>query len=151
MIDVRIGIEDFSINQEWAACRQRMGAAGGAIVVFGGLVRDQVADSAVTGLFLEHYPNMTEASIRKIAEDASKRWNLLDIVIVHRIGHLELGDQIVMVLVGSAHRPDAFDACEYIMDYLKTEAIILKKEFRGESSDWIKSTSNDYQRRDGWE
>ena len=151
MIDVRIGIEDFSINQEWAACRQRMGAAGGAIVVFGGLVRDQVADSAVTGLFLEHYPNMTEASIRKIAEDASKRWDLLDIVIVHRVGHLELGDQIVMVLVGSAHRPDAFDACEYIMDYLKTEAIFWKKEFRGESSDWIKSTSNDYQRRDGWE
>ena len=151
MIDVRIGIEDFSINQEWAACRQRMGAAGGAIVVFGGLVRDQVADSAVTGLLLEHYPNMTEASIRKIAEDASTRWDLLDIVIVHRVGHLELGDQIVMVLVGSAHRPDAFDACEYIMDYLKTEAIFWKKEFRGESSDWIKSTSNDYQRRDGWE
>ena len=151
MIDVRIGIEDFSINQEWAACRQRMGAAGGAIVVFGGLVRDQVDDSAVTGLFLEHYPNMTEASIRKIAEDASKRWDLLDIVIVHRVGHLELGDQIVMVLVGSAHRPDAFDACEYIMDYLKTEAIFWKKEFRGERSDWIKSTSNDYQRRDGWE
>ncbi|MCH2352310.1 MAG: molybdenum cofactor biosynthesis protein MoaE [Pseudomonadales bacterium] len=151
MIDVRIGIEDFSINQEWAACRQRMGAAGGAIVVFGGLVRDQVDDSAVTGLLLEHYPNMTEASIRKIAEDASTRWDLLDIVIVHRVGHLELGDQIVMVLVGSAHRPDAFDACEYIMDYLKTEAIFWKKEFRGESSDWIKSTSNDYQRRDGWE
>ena len=151
MIDVRIGIEDFSINQEWAACRQRMGAAGGAIVVFGGLVRDQVDDSAVTGLLLEHYPNMTEASIRKIAEDASTRWDLLDIVIVHRVGHLKLGDQIVMVLVGSAHRPDAFDACEYIMDYLKTEAIFWKKEFRGESSDWIKSTSNDYQRRDGWE
>lgn len=151
MIDVRIGIEDFSINQEWAACRQRMGAAGGAIVVFGGLVRDQVDDSAVTGLLLEHYPNMTEASIRKIAEDASTRWDLLDIVIVHRVGHLELGDQIVMVLVGSAHRPDAFDACEYIMDYLKTEAIFWKKEFRGESSHWIKSTTNDYQRRDGWE
>ena len=151
MIDIRIEIEDFSINQEWAACRQRMGAAGGAIVVFGGLVRDQVDDSAVTGLLLEHYPNMTEASIRKIAEDASTRWDLLDIVIVHRVGHLELGDQIVMVLVGSAHRPDAFDACEYIMDYLKTEAIFWKKEFRGERSDWIKSTSNDYQRRDGWE
>ena len=151
MIDIRIEIEDFSINQEWTASRQRMKGAGGAIVVFGGLVRDQVADSAVTGLFLEHYPNMTEASIRKIAEDASKRWNLLDIVIVHRVGHLHLGDQIVMVLVGSAHRPDAFDACEYIMDYLKTEAIFWKKEFRGERSDWIKSTSNDYQRRDGWE
>ena len=151
MIDIRIEIEDFSVNQEWTASRQRMKGAGGAIVVFGGLVRDQVADSAVTGLFLEHYPNMTEASIRKIAEDASKRWDLLDIVIVHRVGHLELGDQIVMVLVGSAHRPDAFDACEYIMDYLKTEAIFWKKEFRGERSDWIKSTSNDYQRRDGWE
>ena len=151
MIDIRIEIEDFSINQEWTASRQRMKGAGGAIVVFGGLVRDQVADSAVTGLFLEHYPNMTEASIRKIAEDASGRWDLLDIVIVHRVGHLELGDQIVMVLVGSAHRPDAFDACEYIMDYLKTEAIFWKKEFRGERSDWIKSTSNDYQRRDGWE
>ena len=106
---------------------------------------------AVTGLLLEHYPNMTEVSIRKIAEDASTRWDLLDIVIVHRVGHLELGDQIVMVLVGSAHRPDAFDACEYIMDYLKTEAIFWKKEFRGESSHWIKSTSKDYQRRDGWE
>ena len=151
MIDVRVGIEDFSINQEWTASRQRMEGAGGAIVVFGGLVRDQVADSAVTGLFLEHYPNMTEASIRKIAEDASKRWNLLDIVIVHRVGHLDLGDQIVMVLVGSAHRPDAFDACEYIMDYLKTEAIFLNKEFRGESSHSIKSTSNAYQRRDRWE
>ena len=151
MIDIRIEIEDFSINQEWTASRQRRKGAGGAIVVFGGLVRDQVADSAVTGLFLEHYPNMTEASIRKIPEDDSKRWNLLDIVIVHRVGHLHLGDQIVMVLVGSAHRPDAFDACEYIMDYLKTEAIFWKKELRGERSDWIKSTSNVYQRRDGWE
>ena len=151
MIDIRIGTEDFSVNHEWEAARKRMQGSGGAIVVFGGLVRDHVIDSAVTGLFLEHYPNMTEASIRKIADDASKRWDLLDIVIVHRVGYMDIGDQIVMVLVGSAHRPDAFDACEYIMDYLKTEAIFWKKEFQGKNSHWIKSTSNDYQRRDGWE
>ena len=151
MINIRIGTEDFSIDKEWQASRERMQGSGGAIVVFGGLVRDQVSDGAVTGMLLEHYPIMTEASIREFATQATERWDLLDVVVIHRVGLLEVKDQIVMVLVGSAHRPDAFDACEYIMDYLKTEAIFWKKEFRGEKSEWIKSTSNDYKRRDGWE
>ncbi|MCY4143812.1 MAG: molybdenum cofactor biosynthesis protein MoaE [Gammaproteobacteria bacterium] len=149
-MEIRVQREDFSIDEEWRKCKERMSGRGGAIVAFAGLVRDLNADDDVLGLFLEHYPGMTENSIEKIVLEAQSRWSLLDVVVIHRIGELKARDQIVLVLVGSAHRPDAFAACEYIMDFLKTEAMFWKKEIRGTSEQWIESTSNDEVRNRRW-
>jgi molybdopterin synthase catalytic subunit len=129
----------------------RMASDGGAIVVFAGLVRDRFEDNEIQGLQLEHYPGMTEASMKKIAEYAVKKWSLLDVLIIHRVGLLKPSDQIVLVMVGSGHRPDAFAACECIMDFLKTEAVFWKKEQGTEQSRWVESTQNDRDRRTNWE
>ena len=126
-----------------------MAGRGGALVAFTGLVRD-LQDDELMGLYLEHYPGMTEKSIETIVENASKRWSLLDVVVIHRVGKLLARDQIVLVLVGSAHRGDAFAACEFIMDLLKTEAVFWKKEIGRRSSRWIESTSDDYSRKVSW-
>ena len=150
---VRIQREDFDIGTEWAACRQRCGGATGAIVAFGGLVRDLVQDqhpSSVRGLYLEHYPGMTEASIEKILVEAAERWRLLDVLVIHRIGNLLPQEQIVLVLAASSHRPDAFAAGEFIMDYLKTDAVFWKKERREGEEVWLHPTSGDQQRRVRW-
>ena len=149
---IRVSIQetDFSIEEEWDACRERMKGKAGAIAAFAGLVRDSVQESGVKGLYLEHYPGMTESSIRDIVKDAMKQWSLLDVVVIHRIGLLRPEDQIVLVLVGSSHRMDAFAACERIMDYLKTEAVFWKKEIRDKDETWISSTTEDYRRRDSW-
>lgn len=149
-VEVRIQQDDFSIDKEWQACRQRVRGQGGAIVAFAGLVRDSSSDDSVTGLYLEHYPGMTEKSIKGIVRQSEQRWNLLDVVVIHRIGELKSNDQIVLVLVASSHRPDAFAACEFIMDFLKTEAVFWKKELRDSSSEWVRSTESDYKRRDEW-
>ncbi len=149
-MDIRVQREDFSIDEEWRKCRERMAGRGGAIVAFSGLVRDLSADDDVLGLYLEHYPGMTEKSIERIVLEAQSRWSLLDVVIIHRIGELKAGEQIVLVLIGSAHRPDAFAACECIMDFLKTEAMFWKKEIRSTSEQWIESTGNDEVRIRRW-
>ena len=128
-----------------------MAGDGGAIVAFAGLVRDRFEVHEIQGLQLEHYPGMTEASMKKIAEYAVKKWSLLDVLIIHRVGLLKPSDQIVLVIVGSGHRPDAFAACECIMDFLKTEAIFWKKEQGIEQSRWVESTQNDRDRRTSWE
>lgn len=149
-MDIRVQHEDFCIEQEWRKCRDRMSGDGGAIVAFAGLVRDASRDDDVLGLYLEHYPGMTEKSIEKIVLEAKDRWSLLDVTVIHRIGELKASEQIVLVLVGSAHRPDAFAACECIMDFLKTEAMFWKKEIRRSSVEWIESTSNDEVRNRRW-
>ncbi|MFP6795831.1 MAG: molybdenum cofactor biosynthesis protein MoaE [Pseudomonadales bacterium] len=151
MIEVRIQEEDFSIEREWSKCRARMGGEGGAIVAFAGLVRERFEEHEVRGLQLEHYPGMTETSIERIVDYAVKKWSLLDVLIIHRVGRLESRDQIVLVMVGSGHRPDAFAACECIMDFLKTEAVFWKKELGAEHSRWVESTLNDRDRRSSWE
>ena len=148
--DIRVQTEDFDISAEWAACRERCGGDCGAIVAFGGLVRDRFGDSAVQALHLEHYPGMTEDSIRRIVEQAAERWRLLDVVVVHRVGDLAANEQIVLVLAASGHRPDAFAACEFIMDYLKTDAVFWKKERREDGDVWIESTAGDRSRRESW-
>ena len=150
MDEIRVQDVDFSLSDEYAACSQAAAGECGAIASFIGLVRDSDGDENVTGLCLEHYPGMTENSIEKIIQGARKRWNLQHIRVVHRVGSLRPGSQIVLVIVASSHRPDAFAACEYIMDFLKTEAVFWKKEIRSEKEIWIKSTSGDYQRRDDW-
>ena len=150
MDEVRVQNADFSLAGEYAACRKAAGGECGAIASFIGLVRDSDGDEDVTGLCLEHYPGMTEDSIKRIVQDARNRWELQHVRVVHRVGELLAGAQIVLVIVASSHRPDAFAACEYIMDFLKTEAVFWKKEIRSEQEIWIKSTTGDYQRRDGW-
>ena len=94
---------------------------------------------------------MTEASIGKILAQASHRWELIDTVVIHRVGDLDPADQIVLVLVAAAHRGDAFSACEFIMDYLKTDAVFWKREHRPDGAIWIAATGRDRERRSGWE
>lgn len=150
-VSIRVQREDFSLADEWTALRARTGAGSGAIAAFAGLVRGDVRDGAPTGtLFLEHYPGMTESSIADIVGEAEARWPLDDVVVVHRVGELKPGDQIVLVLVASGHRAAAFAACEFLMDYLKTRAVFWKKETRGTASEWIRSTADDFQRAASW-
>lgn len=157
---IRIQTEDFDVAHEWGAATERCGGDVGAIVAFGGLVRDrvkpgeldgtvEVADS-VRGLYLEHYPGMTEASIDAAIDTAAGRWELLDVVVIHRVGDLAPAEQIVFVQVASSHRPDAFAACEFLMDYLKTDAVFWKKERRSGGDTWIASTRDDHARRKSW-
>lgn len=150
MVDIRIQEADYCIDEEWRKCRERLAGRGGALVAFAGLVRD-LNDDELLGLYLEHYPGMTEKSIEVIVDGAQEKWSLLDVVVIHRVGRLEAKDQIVLVLVGSAHRGDAFAACEYIMDLLKTEAVFWKKEIGRSADRWIESTADDYKRRSKWE
>ena len=148
--DIRIEADDFDVAEEWAALRTRLAGRAGAVVAFAGIVRDHAGTDEVNGLYLEHYPGMTEASIGKILATASERWELIDTVVIHRVGELAPRDQIVLVLAAAAHRPDAFAACEFIMDYLKTDAVFWKKEHRPGGDTWIGATANDQERRNGW-
>lgn len=151
MDEICVQREDFALANEYEACRNAAGPDCGAIATFIGLVRHVEGDSTVAGLHLDHYPGMTERSMEKIVTDARQRWSLQHVRIIHRIGTLPAGSQIVLVVVASSHRQDAFAACEFIMDFLKTEAVFWKKEIRSDGEVWIKSTTGDYERRDGWD
>lgn len=128
----------------------------GAIATFTGLVRDfnrvdsAPGDNKVEGLFLEHYPGMTEKSLETIIAQARERWQITNARIVHRIGALRPGDQIVFVGVNSAHRGDAFAACEFIMDFLKTQAPFWKKEQTDSGDRWVESRESDQQSAERW-
>jgi molybdopterin synthase catalytic subunit len=148
--DIRVQEADFDLSREFAVLREATGAAAGAIVAFCGVVRDRHDLSDVQELFLEHYPGMTERSIDAILDRASQRWNLDAVQVLHRVGRLVAGDQIVLVLVASAHRTEAFEACEFVMDYLKTDAIFWKREMRAGDLHWIAPTGDDQRRRDTW-
>lgn len=151
-VAIRVQREDFSLADEWQALRTRTGAGSGAIAAFAGLVRDNARSGGATEtLALEHYPGMTESSIADIVSDAQKRWPLDDVVVVHRVGELRPGDQIVLVLVAAAHRAAAFAGCEFIMDYLKTRAVFWKKEMRGSDTAWVRSTGDDAARAEAWQ
>lgn len=139
---VRIQHEDFSLEQETDLLRST-GNNVGAIVTFSGLVRDMHGDEAVTGLYLEHYPGMTEKSLLEIARQAQARWPLLGITIIHRIGELQAGAQIVFVGVSSEHRAAAFAACDFLMDYLKTRAPFWKKSLGADSAHWVEAKEAD--------
>lgn len=122
---VSVQVEDFSVDQEYQGLSE--GTSSGAVVTFIGKVRDMNLGDNVVGLHLEHYPGMTEKSLVEICNQAETRWPLLGVRVIHRVGDLDIGDQIVFVGVSSAHRGAAFDACEFIMDYLKTQAPFWKK------------------------
>ena len=128
-----------------------MGTNGGAIVTFTGLVRGEAGSASVTCLELEHYPGMTERSLLAILEDAAARWPLLAASVVHRVGRLAPGEPIVWVGVSANHRSEAFAACDFIMDFLKTRAPFWKKEYRSDGAVWIESRSSDEDRAARWQ
>ncbi|MCZ6709089.1 MAG: molybdenum cofactor biosynthesis protein MoaE [Gammaproteobacteria bacterium] len=148
--EIRIQTADFSLATEWDGLRARSVGSVGAVASFVGLVRDRDADSQVTGLYLEHYPGMTEDSIAAILTEAQARWALQDIVVVHRVGLLKPGDQIVFVQVAAGHRGDAFAACQFVMDFLKTDAVLWKREDRGDTQSWLEASGNDRSQVDHW-
>ena len=133
---VRIQEPDFDVSAEIAALRKGDSQVG-AVVTFLGTMRDMNEGSAVKEMALEHYPGMTEKSLEEIASQAKERWNIRDSLIIHRVGSLLPEDQIVLVAVTSAHRGEAFAACEFIMDYLKTAAPFWKKEETSEGGRWV--------------
>lgn len=147
---------DFDVAQLYSALRDEATNAGG-IACFTGLVREfyeadqQGTAPAVQSLFLEHYPGMTEKALADIVAEAEQRWDVLASQVVHRIGKLHAGEQIVFVGVASTHRGDAFAAAEFIMDYLKTRAPFWKKQQAGDSSEWIESRASDEAARARWE
>lgn len=122
----------------------------GGVVGFVGYVRDFNDGREVGGLFLEHYPGMTEKALAKIADEAGRRWPLLKLEILHRIGRLEPGEPIVFVGCASAHRQAAFEACEFVMDYLKTRAPFWKKEDTGEGPHWVEGRDSDQEAAGRW-
>lgn len=158
-VEIRIETADFDVGAEmqalYARARDRNDGAIGAVVSFTGLVRDRASaessSSDVSGLFLEHYPGMTEASIRKFIDRACERWPLTDVLILHRVGLLAPTAQIVYVQVASAHRSAAFAGAEFLMDYLKTDAVFWKREQREVDDRWVEATGEDRQRREAWQ
>lgn len=147
---ISIQQQDFDSGAEYAALRDS-GAGTGAIVTFTGLVRDSGDLEGVRGLFLEHYPGMTEQVIGQLVEEASRRWDVRKARVIHRVGELLLSDQIVFVGVCSAHRGDAFAACQYIMDALKTSAPFWKKEITTDGEHWVEQKSSDLEQSRTWE
>lgn len=141
-MEVRVQEADFDAGKEMEKIRKRFADAG-AIVSFIGLVRDFSDGRKVSGMTLEHYPGMTEKMLRAILDEAGKTWSILDATIIHRVGHLQVSDQIVLVLVASPHRQDAFRAAEFIIDLLKTKAPFWKKESTSEGERWVDAKESD--------
>ena len=133
---------DFDVGAELAALRAN-DARVGALASFVGLVRDVNDGSGVSEMTLEHYPGMTEKALEKIVADAQGRWDIYDAVVIHRVGRLLPCDQIVLVAVTSAHRGEAFAACEFIMDYLKTQAPFWKREATPDGARWVDARDSD--------
>jgi len=139
---VRVQTEDFDLAREMAA--MRAGNPGiGAIASFVGLVRDVNDGDRVSELTLEHYPGMTERALERIVQDAKARWDIIDVLVVHRVGTMRPLDQIVLVIVTGAHRGEAFSACEFVMDYLKTQAPFWKKEQTPSGGRWVDARESD--------
>jgi molybdopterin synthase catalytic subunit len=149
-LSVSVQEADFDVS---ALQRELLGGAAheGAAACFTGYVRSSSEQRDVHTMELEHYPVMTEKSIEQILEQAAQRWPLLAASVVHRVGRLGPGDQIVWVGVTSAHREAAFSACEFVMDYLKTRAPFWKKELGPEGEHWVESRGSDEARADRWE
>ncbi len=139
---IRVQAEDFDVGAELAALRAG-DARVGALASFLGLVRDINDGASVAGMTLEHYPGMTEKALAQIVAEAKSRWNIYEALVIHRVGLLAPCDQIVLVAVTSAHRGEAFAACEFIMDYLKTQAPFWKKEATADGGRWVDARDTD--------
>ena len=138
---IAVQAEDFDLSTE--VIEISMNTRTGAVASFVGVVRD-------VAMTLEHYPGMTENAIKKIVEEARTRWQILDLAVIHRYGELQPGDQIVLVAIASSHRGDAFAACQFIMDFLKTEAPFWKKEHRPEGARWVNALEADDEAAARW-
>jgi molybdopterin synthase catalytic subunit len=150
MSSVRVQTEDFDVSAEMLTLRQRNPKIG-AVASFVGVVRDLNDGDSVSTLTLEHYPGMTEKSLEAIVQQAKERWDIYDALIVHRVGTMRPLDQIVLVIVTSAHRGESFQACEFLMDYLKTRAPFWKKEVTPEGDRWVDARSSDDVAAKRWE
>jgi molybdopterin synthase catalytic subunit len=138
---ISVQAEDFDLSTE--VIEISVNSRVGAVASFVGVVRD-------VPMTLEHYPGMTESAIVAIVEDARSRWQIIDLAVIHRYGELQPGDQIVMVAISSSHRADAFAACEFIMDYLKTQAPFWKKEHHPEGARWVNALEADDRAAERW-
>ena len=146
---VSVQTEDFDAGLEISRLRNARKDTG-AVVSFIGLVRDLNEGDQVSQLTLEHYPGMTEKALEAIVSQAQNRWAIFDVTVIHRVGTLQAMEQIVLVAVSSAHRSEAFKACEFIMDYLKTEAPFWKKERTQSGERWLDAKNSDDEARERW-
>jgi molybdopterin synthase catalytic subunit len=145
MIDVRVQTDRFDSSALLAAL-QLDGV--GAVSSFTGLVR---SDDGVTAIALEHFPAMTEASLRSVIDEAQSRWDLSGATIVHRVGKMAVGEPIVFIAAASAHRAEALAACAFLIDRLKTDVPFWKKEFRGTEERWVEAKTSDNARAAHWD
>ncbi|OOS00566.1 molybdenum cofactor biosynthesis protein MoaE [Haemophilus paracuniculus] len=145
---IKVQTENFDQNAiyQWLSEKNSVGAT----TIFVGKVREMNLGDSVSGLFLEHYPAMTKKSLNAIVEQARQRWDLQRVAVVHRVGQLDTGDEIVLVGVSSAHRGDAYHANEFIMDYLKTQAPFWKRERTATGERWIEGRESDQQATEKW-
>jgi molybdopterin synthase catalytic subunit len=147
---IKVQQEDFDVGAEIGRLTEGNAKVGG-LSCFVGLVRDIAGSEKIASMTLEHYPGMTERSIEAIIHSAKARWNIYDVLVIHRVGRLLPCDQIVLVIVTSAHRGDAFAACEFLMDYLKTRAPFWKKEELPGSARWVDARQSDDAAAARWE
>jgi len=149
-VPVRVQVQDFDAGAEIAALRAGNPKVG-AVASFIGVCRDANDGDAVRKMTLEHYPGMTEKALEKIISEAKGRWDVIEVLVVHRVGELKPTDQIVLVVVTGAHRGEAFAACEFIMDYLKTRAPFWKKEETPRGARWVEAREADDEAAGRWE
>ena len=148
-MSVRVQEQDFDVSAELALMRKGNPKIG-AIASFVGVVRDINEGDSVATMTLEHYPGMTEKAITEIIDQARGRWEVLDTLVIHRVGTLKPTEQIVLVIVASTHRGDAFAACEFIMDFLKTQAPFWKKEITPNGARWVDARVTDSRAAERW-
>jgi len=148
-VSVKIQTEDFKPQAVVdALCKGR--ADIGAVVTFVGLVRDSAQTKSISAMELEYYPGMTEAALQDIVDEAHQRWQLQGVSIIHRVGKLRPAEQIVMLAVASPHRGEAFQACEFMIDFLKTRAPFWKKEYTTQGAHWVDARESDDSARKRW-
>lgn len=148
-MSISIQTEDFDLAAELASLRKNSQQIG-ALASFVGLVRDFSGDERIEKIHLEHYPGMSEKALEKIIAEANARWQLLCVRVIHRIGTLHPGEQIVLVATAAQHRGEAFAACEFIIDYLKTAAPFWKREQTTQGVKWLNTKDSDMQRMERW-
>ncbi|CAN7315482.1 molybdopterin synthase catalytic subunit MoaE [Massilia sp. LjRoot122] len=149
LTEIRVQQDDFDLSRDIARLREGDGRVG-AVVSFVGTVRDLNEGAQVSEMELEHYPGMTEKALEDIVAQARARWALFGVLVIHRVGPLKPLDQIVLVACSSAHRGEAFAACEFIMDYLKTDAPFWKKEQTPEGARWVDARASDDSAKRKW-
>ena len=146
---IRIQADDFDLAAEYDLLRQ-LDSAVGAVEIFTGLVRDLEKNASINSLTLQHYPGMTESLLQEIVDQAQQRWDLIGVTVIHRVGELLASDQIVFVGVASQHRADAFEAAQFVMDYLKTKATFWKKVDQNGQQYWVESKDSDQTAKERW-